>query len=450
MLYRMRLPERSGGFPRCCSFRRVTWLCCVLLLSLSSADAQLEFESAPINYNTTPTHDPFQVLRSRIERGDVTLTYDDEHGYLRAVLEHLDVPISSQMLVFSKTSFQLRRITSQRPRAVYFNDDVYVGWVQDGDVVEISAVDPQQGAIFYTLSQEKSERPQIKRDRGQCIVCHASSRTSGVPGHLVRSVYPSRSGQPFFGSGTFTTDHRSPFKERWGGWYVTGKHGEQRHMGNVVVTDRDHPEVLDIDYGANVTDLSDRLNTGPYLSPHSDIVALMVLEHQSRMHNLITRANFTTRTAQHYDDVMNKTMDRPADYRSESARRRIESAADKLVEYMLFADEVPLTDAVSGTSDFAAEFSARGPRDSQGRSLRDFDLANRMMKYPCSYLIYSEPFDGLPEEVLKHVYQRLFAVLSGQDDSDRFDHLTMDDRRAILEVVRETKPNLPSYWYDKT
>lgn len=432
------------------SIRLPSCLICVLLLCTSPALAQLDFESEPINYNTAPLNDPVQNLRKQIERGEVKLKHDDKHGYLKAVLEHLDVPVSSQMLVFSKTSFQLRRITAQRPRAVYFNDDVYVGWVQGGDVVEISSADPQHGAIFYTMSQEKSERPPIIRDRGQCIVCHASSRTSGVPGHLVRSVYASLSGQPFFGSGTFTTDHRSPFKKRWGGWYVTGTHGKQRHMGNVIVTDRDRPENLDMESGANVTDLSDRLNTQPYLSPHSDIVALMVLEHQTRMHNLITRANFETRSAQHYDQVMNKALERPADHCSESAKRRIEAAAEKLVEYMLFTDELQLTGAIEGTSNFASEFSARGPQDSQGRSLRDFDLTRRMMKYPCSYLIYSEPFDSLPDEAKDQVYRRLFEVLSGHDESDRFAHLKTSDRHAILEILRETKPDLPSYWNENT
>jgi hypothetical protein len=207
---------------------------------------------------------------------------------------------------------------------------------------------------------------------------------------------------------------------------------------------------LDIEQGANVTDLSDRVTTQPYLSPHSDIVALMVLEHQTRMHNLITRANFETRSAQHYDQVMAKVMDRPPDYRSESAQRRIESAAEKLVEYLLFADELRLTDPVQGTSAFTADFSARGPRDHQGRSLRDFDLRERIMKYPCSYLIYSQPFDQLPEEAQEHVYRRLFDVLTGQDNSDRFAHLTAADRQAILEILRETKVNLPSYWQEKT
>ncbi|MCP4190036.1 MAG: hypothetical protein GY768_05345 [Planctomycetaceae bacterium] len=421
---------------------------CVSLFNPQTVWAQLDFESEPINYNTSPVSDPIETLRQKVEAGDATLKHDSRSGYLESVLEHLDIPVSSQMLVFSKTSFQLRRITSQRPRAVYFSDDVYVGWVQGGDVVEIASADPELGAIFYTLSQKQMERPKIMRDRGQCIVCHASSRTSGVPGHLVRSVYASKSGQPYFGSGTFTTDHRSPFEKRWGGWYVTGTHGKQRHMGNVIATDSDRTAKLDTEKGANVTDLSDRLNTKPYLSPHSDIVALMVLEHQSRMHNLITRANFETRAAHHHDKVMNKAMDRPADYRSDSTKRRIATAANNLVEYMLFADEFELTDSVEGTSQFASEFSSRGPRDSKGRSLRDLDLNKRMMKYPCSYLVYSKPFDNLPEDSKEQVYRRLFDILSGQDDSEQFSHLTATDRKAILEILLDTKPDLPSYWND--
>ena len=420
---------------------------CVALLFANTAAGQLDFESEPINYASTTPTDRVHALATKVERGDAQLDYDDKSGYLLAVLKELEIPISSQMLVFSKTSFQLRRITAQRPRAVYFNDDVYVGWVQNGDVVEISAADPQLGAVFYTLRQEQAERPKIVRDRGQCIVCHASSRTSGVPGHLVRSVYADKSGQPFFGSGTFTTDHRSPFKERWGGWYVTGTHGKQRHMGNVISTDRDRPEDLDMEAGANITDLSDHVNTSPYLSPHSDIVALMVLEHQSRMHNLITRANFEAKSAHHYDEVMNKAMDRPTGHRSDSAKRRIDSAARKMVEYMLFADEFQLTDPVNGTSAFAEEFAARGLRDSKGRSLRDFDLSTRLMKYPCSYLIYSDTFDALPDEVKSRALQRLYDVVVGHDNSDTYAHLSTSDRKAIFEIIRETKPNLPSYWH---
>ncbi len=194
----------------------------ILLASSRAAMGQLEFEKEPLNYGKAPTDDPIQEIQQQLDDGTVELEYDEEHGYLQSLLNLLEVQPSSQVLVHSKTSFQLRRISPSRPRAVYFNDEASVGWVQNGDVLELMATDPVLGEIFYTLSQEETERPKFLRDRGQCIICHASSRTKTVPGGLVRSVFASASGQPQFGSGTFTIDHSSPFKERWGGWYVTG------------------------------------------------------------------------------------------------------------------------------------------------------------------------------------------------------------------------------------
>ena len=128
----------------------------------------------------------FSRLNKRLGNGDADLQFDDKHGYLSSVLENLKVPVSSQGLVFSKTSLQIQRITPSRPRAIYFNDDVYIGWVQNGDVIEIAATDANQGPTFYTLRQRKSESPRFIRDQGQCIVCHASSRSQNVPGYLVR------------------------------------------------------------------------------------------------------------------------------------------------------------------------------------------------------------------------------------------------------------------------
>ena len=419
----------------------------VLLLTSSSITwGQLDFEREPINYLTATPSNPVTRLQERLDNGETKLTFEKDRGYLSSVLEQLGISPASQMLVFSKTSFQIQRITPHRPRAVYFNDDAFVGWVQDGDVVEISTADPQLGAVFYTLQQEPSENPTFVRDRGQCIVCHASSRTSNVPGHLVRSVYPAPSGQPHFGAGTFSTDYRSPFHQRWGGWYVSGTHGKERHMGNVVAQNRDEPEELDVEAGANVTNLNDLLHTARYLTPHSDIVALMVLEHQTRMYNLITRANFETRSACHYDLIMNKALERPLDYRSESTERRIEAAVSDLVDCMLFVDEFYLKEPIQGTSTFTQEFAARGPHDSQGRSLRELDLSHRLMKYPCSYLIYSEPFEKLPAATKDQVYQCLFDVLGGTDTNEKFSHLSSNDRQAILEIVKETKSDLPGYW----
>jgi hypothetical protein len=408
----------------------------------AAAQAQIDFEGEPINYEKAPTTNPVSRLQESLDSGEVALDYDAERGYLPALLELLQVNPSSQVLVHSKTSFQLHRISPKRPRALYFNDDSYIGWVQGGDVIEIMTMDPQQGAMFYTISQDRQEAPQFQRDKGQCLTCHASSRTQGVPGGLVRSVFVESSGQPRFGSGTFTIDHRSRFDERWGGWYVTGTHGTMRHMGNVVLEKRQDPETLDREAGANVTDLAGLLETAPYLTPHSDIVALMVLEHQAQMQNFFTRANYEYRSAAHYDGIMNAALDRPDDYISDSTKRRVISAGDNLLRYLLFADEFPLSSPVKGTSDFAEVFEQQGPRDSQNRSLRELDLQTRMFKYPCSYLIYSPAFDELPETVKRYVARRLHDILAGRDTSGEFDHLTSADRQAILEILTDTKPEL--------
>lgn len=414
------------------------WAACLLLSD--SVEAQVEFEQAPISYDSRPTHDPVTQLQARLDDGEVQLRFDEDHGYLPAVLKALGVPESSQSLVFSKTSFQVRRITSRRPRAIYFNHHAYVGWVQHGDVVEVSAVSPEQGAIFYTLSQEETAAPRFVRDKGQCLLCHASSRTKNVPGHLVRSVYANSGGQPQFGSGTFTTDHTSSFLKRWGGWYVSGTHGAMRHMGNVPANDRLHPENIDREAGANITDLNTVVNVEPYLQPTSDIVALMVLEHQTQMHNLITAASYDARSAAHHDDIMNKALERSANFQSDSTKRRIASFGEKVLKYMLFCDEFRLTSPVTGPSQFTTQFEAQGPHDKLGRSLRNFDLQNRIFRYPCSYLIYSPSFDALPKTIKTYVGRRLGEVLSEKNRDKVFSHLSANDRQNILEILRDTKP----------
>lgn len=405
------------------------------------ASAQSDFEKEPINYYNTPLDDAVQRLKVAIEAGETELQWDAETGWLKSVLEKLNVPVSSQTLVFSKTSLQLSRISPARPRTLYFNDDVYVGWVQHGDVLELSAADPTQGAIFYTLSQADptEQSPVIQRDQGHCAVCHASSRTKSVPGFLVRSVFTGRSGTPLYGLGTKTTDHSTPLDERFGGWYVTGTHGEMRHLGNSIATQDARPP-LDVSAGANVTSLQDRLKTAPYLTDSSDIVALMVLEHQTQMHNLITRANYEARRCVHQDKIMNRLLERDENFQSDSAQRRIATAGDQLLEYMLFKDEFPLTSPVKGNSRFQQDFEAAGQLDSQGRSLRQFDLQTRLFKYPCSFLIESQSYRGLPQSIRDHVEDRLAKILAGNDDSGEFDYLDAATRKHLREILGELLP----------
>jgi hypothetical protein len=403
--------------------------------------AQTDFEGPPIHYLTAEVNDPVSQLAAKLAQGKVSLDYDAEFGYLPAVLNALDVPVSSQTLVFSKTSLQLNRISPRRPRALYFNDDVYVGYCQRGDVLEFATTDAKQGATFYTLKQDREGTPAFVRDRGQCLSCHASNRTQNVPGYLVRSVFADRAGQAILGSGTFTTDHKSPFEQRWGGWYVTGTHGKMRHMGNTTFVDNSR-EPHDLESGANVLSLDGIVATQPYLSPHSDLVALMVLEHQTQMHNAIAAANYETRAAIHQSYQMNELLEREEGHISDSAHRRIDAVADRVVRYLLMCDEFVLQDPVSGTSEFANEFQARGIRDPKGRSLRDLDLQTRLFRYPCSYLIHNAAFDGLPEQVRNRIASKLLAVLEGSDRSPDFKHLEPSIRKEILEILAATKPDL--------
>lgn len=420
----------------------------------SSSRAQFSFEQEPFNYNTATPTDIVAKLNARLDAGEAKLEYDDDHGYLAAVLKALGVPASSQTLVYSKTSFQQKRIHPRAPRALYFNDDVYLGWVQGGDVVEVSAADPQLGAVFYTLDQHRVERPRFTRQTYDCTQCHASALTGGVPGHIVRSVYPAPDGTPILRHGSFLVDHTTPLRQRWGGWYVSGKHGAQKHLGNLLVRAQDDAERLasgEYDMGdrANVTDLRDRVDVSPYLSPHSDIVALMVLEHQSMAHNAIAKAYYQGKLALRDEAVMNQALERPADYRSESSQRRLEGVAASLVEVLLFVDEAKLAEPLVGASSFAEEFAKVGPRDERGRSLRDFDLKTRLFRYPCSYLIYSDAFAGLEDDIKALVYRKLWDVLQDANKDAKYQHLSTDDRQAIREILASTKSDLPDYWLPK-
>lgn len=421
----------------------MTLLACLALTGPALAD---DHDDAPIRYSTAPEANAVSRLDARLAQGKAKLKYDDEFGYLRSVLGELDVPPSSQMLVVSKTSLQRRRISPRTPRAIYFSDDLYVGYCHHGDVLEVSATDPKLGTVFYTLSQEKTDKPRFVRQTDSCLLCHSNSRTHGVPGHVVRSVYPDATGEMILSGGSHTVDHTTSWERRFGGWYVTGKHGDKQHLGNLIVKSRRVEFPVENADGMNVTDLGGRFDKKSYLTPHSDLVAQLVLAHQAEMHNLITKANFATRQALEYEQRLNREMKQKADYRWDSTNVRIRSAGDDLLKCLLFCDEATLPGPIQGTSSFAKDFVARGPADSKKRSLRDFDLNKRLFAYPCSYLIYSEAFDALPAEVRDHVVERLWKVLTGRDNGKEFAHLSREDRRAIHEILAATKRNLPTYF----
>jgi len=378
-----------------------------------------------IQYDTRPLDDRVTRLSRDLASGKTTLTAGP-NGYLPGLLQALGVNADSQTVVFSKTSFQAARIEPRNPRAIYFSDDVMVGFVRGSNLLELAALDPRQGVVFYSFDGEANP-PRFDR-RDACLQCHHSPGTLGIPGLLIASSYTDASGMPAFRGAQRITDHRTPFEDRWGGWYVTGTHADMRHIGNAVGHDPAHPELLDLRDTQNLTSLAKKFDARGYLSGLSDMVALMTLEHQTRMTNLLIRTGWEARTAE------------------PSVQAQLDTDLESLVTYMLFADEATLHGPVAGVSTFTKTFPERGPRDRQGRSLRDFDLERRMFRYPLSYMIYSEAFDALPEPVRERVYRRLYEVLTGRDQSDKFKRLSARDRQAVLEILRETKPGLPEFF----
>jgi hypothetical protein len=409
------------------------------VLSLESSYI-VPIQDPAIRYGEAGTRNAVARLQERLQAGQLRLAYDRKSGYLPALLDALDIPVSSQMLVFSKTSFQAARIDPHHPRAIYFNDSVAVGYVRSADLLELAATDPDAGVVFFTLDQTSEQRPTITRHVEECLQCHASPRTLGVPGLVVRSVVPDRAGMPISRASSLFTDHRSPLEERWGGWYVTGTHGASRHMGNQMASD--DAGTIDADAGANLTSLNAFLDPSTQLTPHSDLVALMVLEHQVRITNLITRVGWETRLAL-ADHASLVRLGEPAGQFSASIRRRIERPAEVLLRALIMLDEHALSAPVKGTSGFAEQYAARGPRDTQGRSLYELDLARRLFRYRFSPLIYSEQFAGLPPEVRAYIYGRLNDVLTGKDRSADFAAITDDERGAILAILRDTLPAFP-------
>jgi hypothetical protein len=247
------------------------------------------FEDPPISYSETEPLNAVSRLQERLSRGDEALSFERSTGYLASLLKALHVPVSSQSLVFSKTSLQQRLITPKNPRAIYFNDDVYVGYVRGGEVLEVSVADPQLGTVFYTLAQDQDAPPRFGRQTENCLLCHGGSQTRGVPGHIVRSVYAARSGQPIFSAGSHRVDDATPLADRWGGWYVTGSHGTATHLGNVTYTHRPEPGDDPDTSGLNQIDLSGRFDATGYLSAESDLVALSVLVHQATAHTQLAK-----------------------------------------------------------------------------------------------------------------------------------------------------------------
>jgi len=386
-------------------------------------------EHLSIQYISRPTTDAVAALKRTLAQGGRVLPRDLRTGYLRPVLEALGVPAESQLLVFSKTGVQGAYTNPQNPRALYFNESVAVGYIAGAPVLEIAAHDPQQGVVFYTVDQAAAA-PTFTR-RTSCLSCHVSASTLNVPGFLSRSSTVGDDGTVMLQLGaTNDVDHTTPHPDRWGGYYVTSEveavgYTQRGHLGNITFAPRGlTSSQVFVDW------IHSAPETHGYLSASSDNVALLVFDHQMRANNLLTRLNWEARVT---------ASDAPAI----ASEATVRSLVHELADYLLFVGEAALPLPLTPRTGFAEHFQSRIPKDRQGRSFGQLNVETRLLRYPCSYMVYSEAFDGLPPAVKTAVYRRMLDILSGSDTRAAYARLKADDRRAILEILRETKLDFP-------
>ena len=387
-----------------------------------------ELDRPPHNYwQRTPT-DRFSRLKADLESRRIPLDHTSEKAFVSSLLKVLDIPASSQLLVFSTTSLQLSRISASNPRALYFSEDLYLGYVPGGRI-EVVSLDPELGGVFYILDIPRDEQPLRVERSNRCMNCHAATETQFVPGLLVKSVIPG----PNRGSlDAFRQDqigHGVPFAERFGGWYLTGVHGITNHWGNL--TGRLSPEGLTkIPVPPGKSFEFDR-----YPVATSDILSHLLHEHQAGFVNRVIEASYRARTYLH---------DSEGRLNSEQAEE-LDKQASLLTRYLLFADEAPLPEAgVEGDAAFKTDFLRDRRIADNGSSLKDFDLATRLFKHRCSYMIYSAVFQGLPSAMKERVYRQLSEALRADQTDREYGYLPAREKLEIRAILKETLTGLPS------
>ena len=411
--------------------------------------AENEYENAPISYSLSDPHDAAQALEKAQTQGKVKIDRSDDWAVVHGLLKQFHIPEASQVMVFSKTSKQNDRISPATPRVVYFGDNAYVGYCLGG-LIEVCTIDPRLGPIFYVADPRANKSAPVRFIRDQsCLSCHGGPFSPDVPGVLVRSVCPSQDGHPIGSQGSKVVDTATPFEERWGGWYVTGKHGSVIHKGNVTAEEMGEKVILDPKPGQNVSDLGKFFDTAPYPRKTSDIVALMVLEHQTSTQNVLTKANQTAMRAMHMQKSLQKELGEPVlDEPVNTARRMIDHSARDVVDALLFKDEAALPEGgIEGGGGFQEAFENSGQRTPEGRSLKDMQLLTRLFKHRCSYMIYSLTFTSLIPQLKQTVLTDLWAALQGQDPEGRYSYLSPIERRNIAKILVETLSGVPSEWH---
>jgi hypothetical protein len=396
------------------------------LLTLTASAAEpykttLPFGDFPHDYWERQPTDAVTQLVERLRTGEAKLIGSGEKEVLLGLLKHLDVPVNSQLLVYSGTSLQSGLIRPENPRALYFNEETYVGFVPGGKL-ELASIDPAIGPIFYIVSPNPDGASYRAERTTRCMNCHAGNAMYRLPGFFTESVIPSSSGGSLDGFRRDLVGHTVKLEDRFGGWHVTGPHAKQFPLANLM--------------GRSIQAKVERLanppgkqfDLGRYPVPTSDLFTHLVHEHQLEFHNLVTLAAYTARE-----------VDKGRELSAEEIQR-VNAVARDMVRYLLFAGEAKLpSGGVKPEPEFHRSFLARKKASNNGQSLRDLDLRSRLFKNRCSYMIYTRSFQEMPKLIKDRVMTGLQSALSDAGLPE-FNYLPQEERRAIRTILAETLP----------
>jgi hypothetical protein len=401
------------------------------LVSFAAAAPEQNFhdlDQPPHEYNTRQPRDRFSQLKDDLESGRLPLDVGSEKEFVVSLLRALDVPVSSQMLVFSTTSLQLRLITPANPRAIYFNEEIYLGWVPGGRI-EVLGLDPQLGAIFYIFDPPRNGAPVRVERSARCMNCHAGEETGHVPGLVVKSVVPGPTGGSLTAFRLGESGHGIPFDQRFGGWYVTGKN-EISPWANIVGR-FSAGQLL-----KTTVEPGSRFDFARYPVRTSDVLPQLIHEHQAGFVNRVVEAGYRARTYLHSDGPQ-------LSIEHESI---LNEQARLVTRYLLFADEAPLPGKLTVDPAFSADFLKTKRAVAGGASLKDFNLQTRLFRNRCSYMIYSPIFTALPAQLKSRIYAQLGAALSTAKANSEYAYLPTSEKQAIRTILKATLSDLPAQW----
>lgn len=434
---------------RRCSPQLVLATAALVFAPCGHAQNPPDYEQPPSSYSTSTPQDAVARLQQRIAAGQFRFAGSDKE-IVQALLAEFKIPVASQVVVFSKTSLQRGRIRPDHPRALYFSDSAYIGWVPGG-LIEITAIDPQLGPVFYAFDprEGRSGTPKFERD-SDCLRCHGGAFVRDIPGVFARSLFPNDEGEPLLRHGSQVVDDQTPFEERWGGWYVTGYTGSAHHRGNTFATEK-ADQLVFTPNPQRPTELSAFFETAKYLAPTSDVIALLVLEHQMAVQNSLTRAGNACRKMLVYQHSLQTSFGEPLTEEPayDSVKSVFASSVQDVVDRLLFWHEAPLPEAVGGGETFKTAFAAGAQRTGSGLSLRDFKLQGHIFAHRCSFMIYTEAFGALPPQLKTRVLDRLHAALASRDPKDRYAYLPAEEKQRIRDILVETLPDAKKRWSEQ-